>query len=40
MSADQEYIVLYRTLVQKKFLLGGEGGKLKQRDFEYLANLI
>jgi hypothetical protein len=40
MSADQEYIALYRTLVQKKFMLGGDDGKLKQRDLEYLGNLI
>src|SRR5687768_13058441 len=40
MSADHEYIALYRTLVQKKFLLGGDDGKLKQRDLEYLGNLI
>lgn len=40
MSADHDYIVLYRTLIEKKFMLGNGDGKLKQRDLEYLANLI
>ncbi len=39
MSSDKEYIVLYRTLIEKKFLLGTDG-KLKQRDLEYLGDLI
>lgn len=40
MTADHEYIVLYRTLVEKKFLLGAGDGRLKQRELEYLGNLI
>ncbi|WP_276372591.1 hypothetical protein [Chryseolinea sp. H1M3-3] len=40
MIADHDYIVLYRTLVEKKFLLGSGEGKLKQRELEYLGNLI
>ncbi len=40
MTADHDYIVLYRTLVEKKFLLGGGDGRLKQRELEYLCNLI
>ena len=40
MPADRDYIVLYRTLVETKFLLGGGEGKLKQRELEYLGNLI
>lgn len=40
MSTDQEYIVLYRNLIQKKFMLGNEEGKLKQRELEYIGNLI
>ena len=40
MSAENDYIVLYRTLVEKKFMLGDGNGKLKQRELEYLANLI
>jgi hypothetical protein len=39
MPSDKEYIVLYRTLIEKKFLLGIDG-KLKQRELEYLGNLI
>lgn len=40
MSSDKDYIVVYRTLVERKFMLGSGDGKLKQREFEYLANLI
>lgn len=40
MPADRDYIVLYRTLVEKKFLSGSGEGKLKQRELEYLGNLI
>jgi len=40
MSAENDYIVLYRTLVEKKFMLGDGTGKLKQRELEYLATLI
>ena len=39
MQADRDYILLYRTLVEKKFLLG-TGGKLKQRELEYLGQII
>ncbi len=40
MSADRDYIILYRTLIEKKFMLGNGEGKLKQREIEYLSNLI
>ena len=40
MSADRDYIMLYRTLVEKKLMLGDGEGKLKQREIEYLSNLI
>jgi hypothetical protein len=40
MPADRDYIILYRTLIEKKFMLGNGEGKLKQRDIEYLCNLI
>jgi hypothetical protein len=40
MSADRDYIILYRTLVEKKYMLGNGEGKLKQREIEYLSNLI
>lgn len=40
MLADRDYIPLYRTLVEKKFLLGTDNGKLKQRDLEYLGQMI
>ena len=40
MQADRDYILLYRTLVEKKFLLGTDDGKLKQRELEYLGQLI
>jgi hypothetical protein len=39
MRNEKDYIVLYRTLVEQKYLLGAEG-KPKQRDFEYLSQLI
>lgn len=40
MKSDRDYILLYRSHVEKKFLLGSSEGKLKQREFEYLAQLI
>lgn len=40
MSVDKEYIFLCRTLIEKKFMLGAGEGKLKQRELEYLGNLI
>ncbi len=39
MHSDRDYITLYRSLVEKKFLLGGDG-KLKQRELEYLGQMI
>lgn len=40
MTFEKEYIILYRTLVGEKLMLGSVDGKLKQREFEYLADLI
>jgi len=40
MLPDKDYIILYRTLIGKKFMLGDGNGKLKQRELEYLGNLI
>src|SRR5687768_16244320 len=40
MLPDKDYIILYRTLIGKKFMLGDGDGKLKQRELEYLGNLI
>ena len=40
MPVDRDYIILYRTLIEKKFMLGNGEGKLKQREIEYLSNLI
>jgi hypothetical protein len=40
MLSDKEYILLYRTLIEKKFMLGNGDGKLKQRELEYLGTLI
>ena len=40
MLSEREYINRFRTSVEKKLLLGNSDGKLKQRDFEYLAKLI
>lgn len=40
MQSDRDYIILYRSLVEKKFLLGSNDGKLKQRELEYLGQLI
>ena len=40
MPTDRDYIILYRTLVERKFMLGNGEGKLKQREIEYLSNLI
>jgi hypothetical protein len=39
MSTDQDYIILYRSIIEKKFMLGS-AGRLKQRELEYLGNLI
>lgn len=40
MPTDQDYIILYRTVVEKKFALGTGDGRLKQRDLAYLGDLI
>lgn len=40
MSIDRDYISLYRNMIEGKFMLGNGEGKLKQRDLEYLSNLI
>jgi hypothetical protein len=40
MQSDRDYIVLYRSLVETKFLLGSSDGKLKQRELEYLGEMI
>lgn len=40
MLSEQDYITRFRTSVEKKLLLGNTDGKLRQRDFEYLAKLI
>ncbi len=40
MPSDYDYIILYRSLVEKKFLLGAGGARLKQRELEYLGQLI
>lgn len=40
MLADRDYILLYRRLVEKKFLLGTDNSRLKQRDLEYLGQMI
>ena len=39
-TSEKDYIVLYRTLVEKKLMLGNGDGKVKQRDLEYLADHI
>jgi hypothetical protein len=39
MPTDQDYIILYRSIIEKKFMLGS-AGRLKQRELEYLGNLI
>ena len=39
-ASEKDYIVLYRTLVEKKLMLGNGDGKVKQRDLEYLADHI
>lgn len=39
-ATEKDYIVLYRTLVEKKLMLGSGDGKVKQRDLEYLADHI
>lgn len=38
-TSDKEFILLFRRLVEEKWMLG-QDGKLKQRDFEYLSQLI
>lgn len=40
MPTEREYIALYRTLVEKKFILGSPAGRLKERDYEYLSTTI
>jgi hypothetical protein len=40
MASEREYIAYFRTRVEQELMLGTSGGKLKQRDFEYLARLI
>jgi hypothetical protein len=40
MPSDHDYIILYRSLVEKKFWLGAGGARLKQRELEYLGQLI
>ncbi|MBT1705050.1 hypothetical protein [Chryseosolibacter indicus] len=40
MPEERDYIVLYRTLTEKKYFPGKQGEKLKQRDFEYLIEQI
>jgi hypothetical protein len=40
MQSDRDYILLYRSLVERKFLLGTSDGKLKQRELEYLGQMI
>jgi hypothetical protein len=40
MPPDRNYIILYRALIEKKYMLGNGEGKLKQREIEYLSKLI
>lgn len=40
MVPDKFYIALYRTQIQKHFMLGKDDGKLRQREFEYLVERI
>jgi hypothetical protein len=40
MNAEHDYILLYRTLVEKKFQLGAGEGKLKQRELEYIGQQV
>ena len=40
MRSDGDYILLFRSLVEQKFLLGTNEGKLKQRELEYLGQII
>jgi hypothetical protein len=40
MPSERDYISHYRTAVEKKLMLGNGDGKMRQRDFEYLAKLI
>src|SRR5215204_2960094 len=40
MASEREYIAHFRTMVEQKLMLGTSDGKLRQRDFEYLARLI
>jgi hypothetical protein len=40
MATERDYISQFRTAVERKLVLGGTDGKLRQRDFEYLASVI
>ena len=40
MLSERDYITRFRASVERQFLLGNKDGKLRQRDFEYLAKLI
>lgn len=40
MPSERDYISRYRAAVEKKLMLGNGDGKMRQRDFEYLAKLI
>lgn len=40
MQNERDYIVLCRSLVEKKLMLGNGTGRLRQRDFEYVAEVI
>lgn len=40
MLTDRDYILHYRTCIEKKFQLGDDNGKLRQRELEYIANLV
>ncbi len=39
-ASEKDYIERYRQLVEEKLMLGTEGSRLKQRDFEYLSTVI
>ncbi|MBL0743158.1 hypothetical protein [Chryseolinea lacunae] len=39
-ATERDYIVLYRTQVEQRLMLGSSDGKVKQRDLEYLATHI
>ena len=40
MQSERDYIVLCRSLIEKKLMLGDGTGRLRQRDFEYMAEVI